>query len=107
MSGRYIDQPDKGDVADIHAPTLVTVQDGRQLAEPSALAVMPCKPQFAILHGRGTSELENAMRSERETGKPTSIRLSNGSWRHRSAALVCVMTHATSAVQRLSHQKRF
>jgi hypothetical protein len=35
--GRYIDQPDKGDICDIHEPVEVTIKDGRQLKVGSSL----------------------------------------------------------------------
>jgi len=35
--GRYIDQPDKGDIADVSLPVEVTINDGRQLDPASAL----------------------------------------------------------------------
>jgi len=37
MIGRYIDQPDKGDIADVHAPTEVEIRDARQLHPQSSL----------------------------------------------------------------------
>jgi len=35
--GRYIDQEDKGDIADVHLPVDVTIKDGRKLVPASAL----------------------------------------------------------------------
>jgi len=39
-NGRYINQPDKGDVVDVHSEAPVTMRDGRELVPPATLESM-------------------------------------------------------------------